>query len=197
MALLADHATASHRGGPWRPLAKYVAVIDVTAQNALAYPLETFSHCGFMAVLIFVFIQLWRTTFLLSGRHSAGGYDLPRIVWYLVFTETVMVSAPRTFDKIDQEVKGGDLAYQLTRPYAYSLFHAAQYLGGVAVLAPANLLVGGALAWIAVRPPPIGAAVWPALAAAGLLALLLNFAAELAIGLLAFWFEDTFAFYWI
>jgi ABC-2 type transport system permease protein len=198
MSALPAHAARTSSGAvPARALAKYRAVIGVTAQSALAYPLETFSRCGFMAVLIFVFIQLWRATFALSGRHDAGGNDLGRIVWYLVFTETVVLSAPRTFDKIDQEVKSGDLAYQLTRPYIYTLFHAAQYLGGVLVVLPANLIVGGAIAWIAVGPPPFGAAIAPALATAITLALLLNFASELMIGLLAFWFEDTFAFYWI
>jgi ABC-2 type transport system permease protein len=169
----------------------------LTVQTSLAYPVEAFSRCGFMLVLIFVFIQLWTATFKLSGQVAYAGFDLRRMVWYLVVTETVVMSCPRTSDKIDTEVKAGDLAYNLTRPYTYCLFHAAAYFGNVLLTLPANFAVGGALAWIAVGPPPLSGPAWPALLVTVLLAIALNFAAELSIGLLAFWFEDTYAFYWI
>src|SRR5579884_2056052 len=175
---------------------KYAGVMLLTVQTSLAYPLDAFARAGFMAVIMLVFIQLWTATFKLSGYSAYAGFDLRRIVWYLVITETVVLSCPRTFDKVDLEVKGGDIAYTLTRPYTYALFHAAGYFGNVLLTLPANFAVGAALAWIAVGPSPLGLAAWPALVATGLLAIALNFVVELVIGLLAFWFEDTYAFYW-
>ncbi|MHB8575523.1 MAG: ABC transporter permease [Dehalococcoidia bacterium] len=180
-----------------RGLRKYGGVSLLTMQTSLAYPAEAFARSAFMAMIIFVFIQLWSATFKLSGHAAYGGFDLRRIVWYLVVTETVVMSSPRTFDKIDLEVKQGDLAYNLTRPYVYGLFHAAAYWGSVVLVLPVNFVVGGALAWATVGAPPVSAGIWPALLLTVLLAIALNFAVELAIGLTAFWFEDTNAFFWI
>ncbi|MBI2940708.1 MAG: ABC-2 family transporter protein [Chloroflexi bacterium] len=176
---------------------KYGEVVLVTAQNGLAYPVDTFARSGFMVVVIFVFVQLWTVTFELSGQQSIAGFDLPRMIWYLVLTETIVMSCPRLFSRIDQEVKEGDLAYALGRPYNYALFHYASYLGNALLALPLNFAVGAALAFALAGPPPLPAVAWPAVASAAFLAITLNFAVELAIGLLAFWFEDTYAFIWI
>ncbi|MBV8085647.1 MAG: ABC-2 family transporter protein [Chloroflexi bacterium] len=177
--------------------AKYAAVLSVTAQSALAYPIESFARTGFMALVIFVFAQLWATTFRLSGQSQVAGFDLPRMVWYLVVTEGIILSCPRTFTLIDQEVKNGDVAYVLNRPYSYALFHCATYMGNGLLILPLNLLVGGALAFAMAGPPSLPPAAWPAVLLCIVLAMSVNFVVELAIGLLAFWFEDTYAFFWI
>jgi ABC-2 type transport system permease protein len=176
---------------------KYGEVLLVTAQSGLAYPLDALSRAGFMAVVIFVFIQLWKVTFNVSSQSSFAGYDLRRMVWYLVLTETIVMSSPRTFDKVDLEVKSGDLAYTLSKPYSYALFHFAQYLGNTVLLLPVNFAVGATLAFALAGKPHLAFGAWPIVAVAVLLAICLNFAVELSIGLLAFWFEDTYAFFWI
>jgi ABC-2 type transport system permease protein len=178
-------------------LRKYRGVLLATVQTSLAYPVEAFARCGFMLILIFVFVQLWSVTFRTSGVSSVGGYDLPRMIWYLVLTETIVLSCPRLFDKIDTEVKGGELAYTLSRPYDYPLFHFAQYLGHVALVLPANFAIGAVLALALAGTPHLAPALWPVVALAVLLAICLNFLIELTIGLFAFWFEDTYAFFWI
>jgi ABC-2 type transport system permease protein len=172
-------------------------VFLVTAQGVLAYPLDACGRAGFMAVVIFVFVQLWSATLRLSGPGAVAGFDLRRIVWYLVVTETIVMSAPRLFERIDQEVKSGDLAYTLARPYNYAVFQYATYMGNALLMLPVNFAVGATLALLFVGTPPLGVAAWAGIAVAALLAISLNFAAELVIGLLAFWFEDTFAFFWI
>jgi ABC-2 type transport system permease protein len=180
-----------------RSLRKYHEMLLISTQTILAYPLEVISRAGVMAVLIFVFIQLWTVTFRLSGQTTISGFDLPRMIWYLVLTESVVMSCPRTFDKIDLEVKSGDLAYRLARPYSYAFFHGASYLGHVVLALPANFAVGAALALVLAGPPHLAPAAWPVVLLAVLLAICLNFVVELTIGLLAFWFEDTYAFFWI
>lgn len=178
-------------------LRKYSQVLAVTAQSTLAYPIDVLARAGFMAVVIFVFIQLWAVTFQVSGRSSVAGFDLPRMIWYLVLTETIIMSCPRTFTRIDQDVKSGDLAYALNRPYNYALFQYATYMGNGLLALPVNFAVGAVLALALAGSPPIPALAWPAVVVASLLAMSLNFVVELGIGLLAFWFEDTYAFFWI
>ncbi len=180
-----------------RQLRKYGEVLVVTAESGLAYPIDVLARAAMMAIIIFVFTQLWMVTFQLSPRPSVAGFGLPQMVWYLVLTETVVMSCPRTFSKIDQEVKSGDLAYVLNRPYSYALFQYSTYMGTGCLALPINFAVGAALAFALAGPPPTPAIAWPAVVLAILLAMSLNFAVELGIGLLAFWFEDTYAFFWI
>jgi ABC-2 type transport system permease protein len=180
-----------------RSSAKYVEIFKIAARSAFAYPLDTFARVGFMGMVIFVFAQLWIVTFDLSGRSTVGGYDRRQMVWYLVLTETVIMSCPRVFSQIDQEVRSGDLAYILNRPYNYALYHLATYAGTAVLLMPANFAVGSAIAWLLVGEPLVDPITWPAISVAVILAIGLNFAIELSIGLLAFWFEDTSAFFWI
>jgi ABC-2 type transport system permease protein len=178
----------------WR---KYRDVAVVSLQTALAYPVDVLARAGFMAIVIFVFSQLWTVTFSLADRPTVGGFDLSGMLWYLVLTETIVMSCPRTFNKIDREVKSGDLAYMLNRPYNYAIFQYATYLGSALLALPINFTVGAGLALALAGPPHVPGAAWPAIALAVLLAISLNFVVELAIGLLAFWFEDTYAFFWI
>ena len=180
-----------------RKVAKYLTVMVVTARSGLAYPFDTFARAGFMAVVIFVFIQLWSAAFQLTGQGSVAGYDLPRMIWYLVLTETIIMSCPRVSSEVDQQVKAGDLAYALNRPYNFGLFHYAQYMGKAALTLPLNFLVGGALALVFAGAPVVPGYAWPAIGLAAILAMTLNFVVEFSIGLLGFWFEDTFAFFWI
>lgn len=180
-----------------RKLAKYGAVLSATALSGLMYTRDIVVNAAFMALVIFVFVQLWTATYEASGGGPIAGLTRGHLIWYLVFTETVVLSAPRISQKIDEEVKSGELALALLRPYNYLLFHLARYWGEAALRLPLNFTAGATIALAASGP----LAVTPLSAAAGLvalvLALTLNFAVETAIGLAAFWFEDTMPFFWI
>ncbi|MBI3977662.1 MAG: ABC-2 family transporter protein [Chloroflexi bacterium] len=94
-------------------IAKYGAVLKVTLLSSLAYGQDVAIRALFMAVVLVVFVQLWTTTYDATGGGTIAGFTLANLVWYLVLTETVVLSAPRVSAKIDQEVKSGDLAYGL------------------------------------------------------------------------------------
>ncbi len=180
-----------------RKFVKYTAVLTATALSSLMYPRDMLVPAAFMALVLFVFAQLWTVTYEQTGGVPIAGLTRGDLIWYLVLTETVVLSAPRISQKIDEEVKSGELALALVRPYNYVLYHLARYWGEAALRLPLNFTVGATIALAASGPP----AVTPLSAAAGLvalaLALTLNFAVETAIGLTAFWFEDTMPFFWI
>lgn len=180
-----------------RQVRKYVKALLVTIQSGLAYPLDPIVRAAFTAVVIFVFIQLWTVTFEVADVSTVAGFDRTRMVWYLVLTETIVMSCPRLSSRIDGEVKGGDVAYQLGRPYHYAWFHYALYLGEALLLLPVNFAVAALLALLFVGVPEVSLLAGMVILLAIMLAISLNFVIELIIGLLAFWFEDTFAFFWI
>ena len=56
-----------------------------------------------------------------------AGFSLRDIIWYLVITEIVALSTPRIAQTIDSEVRSGDVAYALARPYSYPAYHLASF----------------------------------------------------------------------
>src|SRR6266487_1969687 len=176
---------------------KYVAVLQVSIANNLAYIAEVFFRAFLLVILVFILSQLWKTTFTARGAKVISGFSISDMVWYLVLAETVALSMPDLSRCIDREVRSGQLAYLLGRPCSYALYNFAQYLGERLVRLLINALVGTVLALLVVGIPHftwMGLLAWP-LAVFG--ALCIDFVVYFSIGLLAFWTEETQPFVFI
>jgi ABC-2 type transport system permease protein len=173
---------------------KYVAVMQVSIANNLAYIMEVLFRALFMIVVVFVLSQLWKTTFSTRGTKLISGFSMHTMIWYLVCAETLALSLPPLAKRIDQEVRSGQLAYLLGRPCSYIFYNFAQYLGERLVRLFINALVGITLAFLVAGVPDwnwIGLLACPV---AIFLALCIDFVAYFSIGLLAFWTEETQSF---
>jgi ABC-2 type transport system permease protein len=175
----------------WR---KYTAVMRVSVANNLAYIYEVMFRSLFLIVLIFVFGQLWRTTYSARGVSLLGGFSMNAMIWYLAVAETIATSIPPLTRRIDEDVRTGRLAYLLGRPNSYVLYNLAQYLGERLVRFCINGVIAAVIALLLVGPPHftwMGVLTWPLVT---FLALCIDFVAYFGIGLLAFWTEDTNSF---
>src|SRR6266566_3279865 len=76
-------------------LRKYTAVLRVSVGNNLAYIIEVVFRTIFLVVFIFVFEQLWKTTFAIRGITALDGFDINTMIWYLAATETLALSLPQ------------------------------------------------------------------------------------------------------
>jgi ABC-2 type transport system permease protein len=166
-------------------------VAAATVRNQLVYLGELALRSVFLVVVLFVFVQLWRTTYGVTGATELGGFTLPQMIWYLVMTEALLMAQPRVAAAIDQEVKSGQIGYALGRPYSYLCYHYAAYLGETAVRLPVNLAIGGLVAGVSVGWMAVPVARLPLLLAAVTLGISINFCLAASIGLLAFWVEET------
>lgn len=169
---------------------KYIEVIRVTVQNRLAYVYDQIFRSIGMIIHIFIFTQLWRVTYRGVGA-TIGGFSLPQMIWYLVVTETIVTSAPRFNGIIDAEVRSGDIAYSLNKPYSYLLFQYSRYMGEALFLLPINFLAGALVALPVVGPIVVRPEAIPATLVAWWLGTSLLFLEMAAVSLLAFWLEDT------
>lgn len=176
---------------------KYAAVLRVSIANNLAYVMEVVFRTIFLVVLIFIFGQLWKTTFAARGLTSLNGFHISDLIWYLAVTETVALSLPQISRQIDQEVRSGQLAYLLGRPCNYVFYQFAQYLGERLVRLTLNSAIAFLIGLIFAGAPPftvVSVAAWlPAL----FLAVCIEFVVYFSIGLLAFWTEETTPFFLI
>lgn len=182
-------------GRPWiRRIRKYPAVLKAELATALAYLADALIGGFWMVVVMFVFVALWRTTYGVMGSEAVASFSLPQMIWYLVFTETMVMSRSDLGRRIDEEVRTGAVAVHLIKPYAFVGYHCAAHLGKTLPGMAANFAAGALVAWWAAGPLPMA---WPH-AAPALLALFLAkglfFFSYAWIGLLAFWTEETSGF---
>jgi len=176
---------------------KYLAVSRTTLAASLMYERDVLVRSIFMLVALVVFVQLWTSTYAATGESIIGGLSLRDLVWYLVVTETVALSTPRVAQTIDAEVRAGDVAYRLSRPISYPLYHLAGYWGETAGRIPVNVAVGCLVALVAVGPPDVSVASLVATLVGICAAVTMKGLVEVLIGLTAFWVEETAPIEWI
>ena len=175
-----------------RSISKYAAITRINLLNNLAYIGELMYRSIFMVLILYVFVQLWRVTYGVGGTERISGLSLSDTVWYLVMTETIILSKIRIAGKIAEEVKDGSLAYTVGRPYSYLLYHFFYGIGDTLLRIAINFVAGSILVALLVGPMP--ATNLPAVLVAVLLAIILDFCISGLIGLLAFFTEDVDSF---
>ena len=172
-------------------LRKYTWIGLTSARSNLAYLGEVATRVIFLAVILYIFLRLWQVTFAETGASRLGGLTLAQMLWYLAMTESIILSAPRIAQEVDQDVRTGALAVQLTRPLSYPLYRLWTTLGERMVRFLLNTGVGVLIVLLFVGPIPLTLGGLAMFALALPLAFVLDFLASFLIGLGAFWLEDT------
>jgi ABC-2 type transport system permease protein len=175
---------------------KYFAIFQAALVNSLAYPTELLARSVMIVMFMWIFFQLWRTTFTAAGAETINGLTLRDTLWYLMLAETIEMGRPRLTRAIAEQVKDGSIAYLLNKPYNFILYQLSNGLGESLFRMVANALLGGALVWLLVGPPPpLQNWLVAIVAVAG--AWLLHFCVMALIGLAAFVAEEVAPFEWI
>ena len=172
-------------------IGKYAFVGVTAARSNLAYAGEVAARVIFLGVVLYIFLQLWRTTFAETGAERLGGLTLAQMLWYLAVTEAITLSAPAVAPEIDQDVRTGALGVHLLRPLSYPLYRLWTAMGERAVRFSLNMAVGALLALVLVGPVPLTPSGLALFALSLPLAFVLDFLGYLVIGLCAFWMENT------
>lgn len=170
---------------------KYLWVGYTSARSSVAYLSEIATRSIFMAVILFIFLQLWRITYTETGADKLGGLTLAQMLWYLVVTEAISLSGTMVSAEVDQDVRTGTLAVQLIRPISYPLYRLWTTLGERAVRFAINLIIGSVIALLFVGPIPFTLPGLLLFVLSVPFAFVLDFLGVFLIGLGAFWLEDT------
>ena len=176
--------------------AKYWAIFRTQLVNSLAYPIDLLGHSLLIVLFMWIFMNLWRVTYGATGTRSIAGLTLADTMWYLMMAEAVMLSKRDLSETMSEQVKDGSVAYLLNKPFNFILYHFAAGLGDSVLAFGGNLIIGSAVVWLMVGPPP-GITGWLFAGVAVVLALLLDFCFSALIDLSAFVVEETVAFRWI
>ena len=182
----------------WRATRKYLAIARANLQNRLAYVWDVVVQSFLIVLFIFIFGQLWGATFEAQGTAEIGGLTLGQTLWYFVWAEMLVLGKIRHVRTVSQEVRDGSLAYTLSRPYNYLLYHFSFGVGDSLINMAVLLGLGGLVAWSQVGPlTSFHLETLPPLLLVTALAFVLEFCVMSIIGLLAFFFEDVSSFLFI
>lgn len=193
---LSEYAGAYRSSSLAAALRKYGTSGSVSLRSRLAYPAAFAGSLLTYGLFIFVFSRIWATIY--SGPTEIAGYDRPMAVWYFIVAEISAFGFGRFYHSLSEDMKSGQVAYLLARPYGFTAYHFSQAMGPALadclVLAAEGALLGLVLA----GPFPVtsmaqAAALILSLALAGCLQFFLQF----SISMTAFWIEENAAVFWI
>jgi ABC-2 type transport system permease protein len=173
-------------------VSKYAAFARLGFREARAEPGELLGRIVFFAMILGVFSAVWRAV----AESSPGTRDPREMLWYIAMTEWVVMSAPMIQFQMAEDIRRGDVAYQVARPASWLGSRLAHGLGVLAVRAPVMLVVACGTAWLFAGAPArperlIGAVAF------GLVATAVMTVFHLGIGVAGFWLGDVMPAWWI
>lgn len=178
---------------------KYAVIYRSVLMENLQYAANI--ALGFVSyfIFIFVFISLWGYLYAQPGTRIAG-YTREQMIWYVMITEMIWFGA-RTgavSRQVSMDIRGGNIAYLINKPYHYTLYILARYSGEWSIRLPMYLALAVAIGVTMVgRLPNFGLYALLASAVSILLGVTINGVFKLCISLLSFWIEDSNPFQWL
>ncbi len=178
--------------------AKYYEITKVEVLNTLAYPYNLFGRGLFIALIIFIFFNLWSVIYR-EGGSGILSFSLVTLIWYLAMSESAANGSMSTdlVRKISEGIQTGDIAYTLNRPYNFMIYQFAYSMGTNTLVTVVVFAFTGIASYLLVGPLQINMIAVPFVIISIVLALVLGFLMNFAIGILAFWFEEVRSVRWI
>lgn len=178
---------------------KYFFIFKSELMSSLQYIGNIlFGFIGY-TVMLFILFNLWR--YLYSDPNEViNGYTMNQMVWYVLTTEVLWaVLGGRKFcKKICDDVRGGNIAYNINKPYNYIGFTIASHLGELLLKFIIYSLLALGLGYLFLGSFPslsllsVSCVILTMIFATTISILLITF-----IGLFSFYIEDATPFYWV
>lgn len=176
---------------------KYSEVTKITMSNSLVYFWDFLSKNIFFVFIMFVYLMLWKNIYSSKGG-TIGGLDLNAMIWYLVVTELVTLSRTNIHIQVNEDVKTGNIAYLLNKPYNYVIYCFSYFLGEVGIKLLTNGIIGIAIGLVYVGPlENFNFVHLPFILLSIIVGCFIHFFIYITLALTSFWFEENNAFFWI
>lgn len=175
-------------------IGKYFSVMKIELIDFFQSRWDVVFGFLFLAVLIFVYFQLWALGF---AQKALPGYSLAKMVFYVAIAESVLVSVGRIYKIIDEELKKGLVTNYLSKPVDYVFFQFSRCFGKSTINFFMNLLLSLAFCFLLFGIFPFGIPEFLALVVIGISCLCLLTICGVFFGLLGFFTEDSSAFYFL
>ncbi|MEG0774773.1 ABC-2 family transporter protein [Clostridium sp.] len=178
-------------------LRKYGEITKITMSNNLVYFWNFLSKNIFFIFIMFIYLMLWKAIYSEKGA-IVGGLTINQMIWYLVVTELITLSRTDIHLQINEDVKSGNIAYLLNKPYNYVLYCFSYFLGEVGVKLLTNGIIGISIGLIYVGTlEGFNITHLPFIFLSLMVGCFINFFIYICLALTSFWVEENSAFFWI
>lgn len=178
---------------------KYLYIYKATLIENLTYiPNILLGFVNFI-VMMFVFLNLWEYIYSDSSQ-VINGYTMGQMIWYVLITETLWFGTRNKtlMKQINQDIKSGNIAYNINKPYNYVFYIIAKHLGEITIKFIAFSIIGIMMGVFFVGPiQNFNMSNLPLIIITILLGVLINSVLRIAISLISFWIEDSTPFHWV
>lgn len=178
---------------------KYLFIYKTEIINNLQY--ITNIVIGFIGyfLILFIFLNLWKYIYS-DPNEIINGYSINQMIWYVIITEILwsILGGRKYCNKIINDVKEGNIAYNITKPYNYILYCLSTHLGTCTIKAIMYTILGLLTGYVFLGSfPNLNVLSILAVLLTSILAITINTLIITFIGLFAFIIEDAKPFYWI
>ncbi|MGH4123391.1 MAG: ABC transporter permease [Clostridium sp.] len=180
-----------------KALRKYGQISKITMSNSLVYFWNFLSKNIFFVFIMFIYLMLWKNIYAQKGSTIAG-LSLNAMIWYLIVTELVTLSRTDIHVQVNEDVKSGNIAYLLNKPYNYVIYCFSYFVGEIGIKLLTNGIIGLSIGFIyAGTLENFNVLHLPFIFISLIVGCCINFFIYITLALTSFWFEDNTAFFWI
>lgn len=156
---------------------------------------------GFLGyfVFIYIFIRLWDYMYQAPGELIAG-YTKEQMIWYVMMTEMIWFGSntAAVARQVTTDIRGGNIAYLMNKPYHYALYILAKYTGDWSIRMPMYAGLAAVIGAVLVGPVPrFRLMALPAMILCVVLGITVNAVFKMCISLFSFWIEDSNPIQWL
>ena len=178
---------------------KYLFIFKSELMSNLQYVFNTL--VGFITyfIMLFTFLNLWQYIYS-DPNEIINGYTMNQMIWYVVITEILWstINGRALCRKISNDVKAGNVAYTMNKPYNYIGYWLSSHLGSCSIRGLLYIVLGMLTGFIFLGSfPNLNIFSIIAILITGLLATIINTLLIIFIGLFSFFIEDSNPFYWL
>lgn len=178
---------------------KYLYIFKSELMSNFQYVFNILSGFIGYLVMMFIFLNLWQYIYS-DPNELINGYSMNQMIWYVIFAEVLYmsISGRKLSRKISNDVKSGNIAYNINKPYSYIGYIISNTMGSVAVKFVIYFILAilTGLIFLGVFPS-INAIQFILILISSLFAIIINTVIIIIIGLISFFIEDSQPIYWI
>jgi len=168
---------------------KYIHIARANFINNLMYLQDVIWSSAFIAIIIFIFFNLW--TVIFGSNQYIAGFTIVMMLWYLVMTESIVTAQSQVLEDIGEEMITGNIANYLNKPYSYIFYKYSYSIGRSIIKFLITFIMCGIVVFLLLGPLNINLIYIPCILLIVLLAMTLNFVIMAFLGVFAFWLEDA------
>ena len=178
---------------------KYFFIFKSELMSNLSYVANIlFSFVGYF-IMLFIFLNLWKYIYS-NPSELINGYSMSQMIWYVIITEIIwsVLSGRKLCNRICDDVKSGNIAYNINKPYSYIGYILSSHLGLCAIRGILYIILGMVTGYIFLGAfPNLDVIGFIFVIISMILAIVISILLVTCFGFISFFIEDAKPFYWV